>query len=445
VGYIRLPSIPLLHDVPGALASNALMAMGASRWHDLGYLGQGIRVGVIDLGYLGYQDLMGSELPSSIETGSFVDGQEGLSVDRGTRHGTAVAEIIHDVAPESDLFLARIATTVDLVEAVEWLLSREVDVICTSLGWFDVSPGDGTGLLADQVNRVRAEGVLWVTSAGDQRQRHWCGDWENPLSGDYYRFTPYSLMNWLLEEGHYELSPGTRIDAYLRWSDWAAVEEDYDLYLWEYDIEDPVPRAVATSTDAQTGLAGQTPTEALTYVTHEAGKLYALSILAHDVSRGVHLELFLDGEPRLETRVASQSLASPADVEASLGVAAVSAAFPYGLLADSSMGPAKGPGGVGAPGIEQPRIAGYGDIETASMSPLGGSSAAAPHAAGAAALILSRYPGWGPDEIESLLIERGEPYPGQTGWDPGIGFGRLYIGDEPAPQPERAYLPMTTR
>ena len=297
VQFVRQPDVAHLHSLSSLSSAHteALSAMGATSWHDAGYRGEGVRVGIIDLGYTGYPALLGTELPSQVGTRNFVDGQGGTDVDTGPRHGTAVAEIVHDVAPGAELYLAKILTRVDLVEAVDWLLSENVQVINTSLGWYDVSSGDGTGFFADQVARVRAAGSLWVTSAGDERQRHWCGDWGNPEDGETLWFSPDDRVNWLRSNGDYVIPPGTRIQLYLRWSDWEFVDQDYDLYLWEYGVENPVPHIVASSTKQQSGLVGQTPTESLTYDTSLGERLYAAQVKAYSVSRDIHLDLFLPG------------------------------------------------------------------------------------------------------------------------------------------------------
>jgi subtilisin family serine protease len=442
---IRQPASAHLHAVAeaGSVQTEALGAMGANEWHDAGYFGQGIRVGVIDLGYAGYPGLLGTELPAQVATGNFVDGQEDTDVNTGTRHGTAVAEIIHDVAPAAELYLAKVLTIVDLAEAVDWLLSEGVQVINTSLGWYDVSPGDGTGFFADQVARARAGGILWVTSAGDEAQRHWCGDWLGPQDGELFWFGPDFRMNWLRTETGYEIRAGTRIEVYLRWSDWAAVDQDYDLYLYEFLGETPI--AVASSAAGQTGLYGQTPTESLQFITTSAEGYYAVAIKAFNVTRDIHLDLFLVGEPMLHYRVAGQSLSNLADAVGVVSVGAVDWSAPYTRQANSSQGPTKGPGGIAAGGLQQPGLAAYGGVSTASEGVFAVTSSAAPHVAGAAALVSGRYPDWGPDEVVELLYSRARDNVLPLGWDPAYGHGSLYIGEVPFPPLQYLWLPLVAR
>jgi len=79
-------------------ATEGYDAMFQQDWHDLGVTGAGVRVAILDVGFDGYEDLLGSELPSSVETFFLGD-------YTATEHGTAVAEVIHDIAPDASLTL----------------------------------------------------------------------------------------------------------------------------------------------------------------------------------------------------------------------------------------------------------------------------------------------------------------------------------------------------
>lgn len=416
-----------------SVQSEALEAMGVPAWHELGNLGQGARVGILDLGFAGYADLLGLELPAGVIARAFGP-QPGLVVDDGPARGTGMAEIVHDVAPAAELYLARIQSHEDLAPAVEWLMQQGVRIIVSAPGWYDLSPGDGTGPLTEVVARAQASDVVWVAAAGDDRERHWCGDWGEPADGDSFRFTPFDKLNDLLQGSGEPVPAGTVIQVYLRWDDWEQVDQDYDLYLYALSDEDPEHRVVASSTDPQTGINGQKPTESLRYVTTADYQYYGLQIRAYHVGRPAHLELFMPGSLVPQYRVASQSLASPSDAPQAMTVGAVSWEAPYAHQAASAQGPTKGPGGVGEGGLLQPMLAGYGGVTTASSGVFEGTAAAAAHVAGAAALVLGRYPTWSATEVQQYLYGhavRG-PWPGD--WDTQYGYGRVYLGDvSPAP------------
>jgi subtilisin family serine protease len=88
--------------------------------------------------------------------------------------------------------------------------------------------------------------------------------------------------------------------------------------------------------------------------------------------------------------------------------------------------------GTATGGRIKPDISGYDNVSTVSygFSPFSGTSAATPHVAGAAALVLSAYPGYTPDQLQSFLeghaIDISSP-----GMDTRSGYGRLYLGHPP--------------
>ena len=89
-----------------------------------------MKVGVVDVGFYGYSELLGVELPSKVQT-KVASASEFLS----TRHGSACAEILHDVAPGAAMYLANAGDVeVDFPNAVSWLKSNGVSVVSSSIG-----------------------------------------------------------------------------------------------------------------------------------------------------------------------------------------------------------------------------------------------------------------------------------------------------------------------
>jgi len=78
-----------------SVVSQGVDIMGASDMHSTGYGGEGIKVGIIDLGFTNYTTAQSSgDLPAALTITDYTGNGTG-----GTSHGTNVAEIVHDMAP----------------------------------------------------------------------------------------------------------------------------------------------------------------------------------------------------------------------------------------------------------------------------------------------------------------------------------------------------------
>jgi subtilisin family serine protease len=83
-------------------------------------------------------------------------------------------------------------------------------------------------------------------------------------------------------------------------------------------------------------------------------------------------------------------------------------------------------------GFSQPRLAAFANVDTWSygLGNFNGTSSAAPHVAGAAALIAAANPLFSPGAIQAKL--EGEALDlGSGGYDFSFGHGRLWLGDAP--------------
>ena len=428
VAYIRIPEEATLLE--GNVTSEGVGIAAADTWHALGYRGAGVKVGIIDAGFLDYAEHLGTEITASVVVSNFVAGETNSQVSGTTNHGTACAEIVADMAPDAQLFLAKISTALELEEAVNWLIGQHINVISTSLGWYAMGPGDGTGYLADIVNAAAAAGITWVTAAGNGRQSHWGGAFSDPEADTIHNFNGTKNVDYFGPgDGSAYLYPAdVTFRVFLRWDDWGVVNQDYDLYVFRYDGVSL--DQIATSDNAQSGQPGQTPVEAVAFTTTGIAA-YGIVVTQYSATRPVNLELFVDRE-RLDEIVTARSLAQPADVQAAISVAAANAAAPYFQEAYSSEGPTNGPGGTLFGGFLKPDIAGYTNVSTVTSAPdlFNGTSAATPHVAGAAALVAGAFPTYTNDQVRAYLEGRAVDM-GAPGRDTAYGWGRLFLREPP--------------
>jgi hypothetical protein len=435
VSWVRRPAVfaipePWLRGVAerpkSGITTEAIDTINAGAWHADGFTGQGIKVGVIDIEFFGWQTLVGDELPGPgmVHFQSF--GAPASSA--GEVHGTAVAEIIHDLAPDAELYLAHMGNSGnDFINAVQWFISNGVRAVAMSVTVFGTSPGDGTGTLQSWVDTFvqQADGV-WAHSAGNYRQAHWQGRAVDSDGNGWVELYPGEEIAPL----SFTIDAGENLTFSLGWNDWAAVNQDYSLHLFRIDGAEPVE--VASADSLQTGGGGQRPTEWLDFTVSQSGR-YGLGIFRKSVSQVNDLNLVSASQWPLTEPVNEGSLVAPADAPGAMATAASGWSGLHTVRTYSSAGPAKGAGGSLDGGVIKPDITGYDGVSTASYGPTGfpGTSAAAPHVAGAAAIVMSANPGWSGAQVRSFL-ESGAIDKGPPGMDIDYGAGRLTLGNPPS-------------
>ena len=151
--------------------SEGVELINADEWQTASYNGTGVKVAILDGGFSGYTTRQGEgELPTVTTWWAPSIGGPGSSA-----HGTACAEIVYDIAPDAEFYLANFGTEVEMGNAVDWLIAQGVDVISNSIGWPIGGPGDGTGAICEMVDDAQAAGIVWSVSMGNSAQRHWQG------------------------------------------------------------------------------------------------------------------------------------------------------------------------------------------------------------------------------------------------------------------------------
>jgi len=434
VNMIRSPAKAFLFGEPVS-TSQGVSASNASQWHTAGITGSGVKIGIIDGGFTGYNALLDTDLPATVTVKNFVDGEDDSQVDGSSEHGTACAEVVHNMAPNADLYLAKISTNIDLQEAVLWLKdTMQVDVITSSLGFYNLTPGDGSGFFEDLAASAKSAGILWTSAAGNDRESHWGGGFSDINDNNYHDFDGSEINCFGNSSGCYAIPAGYSIRAFLRWDDWTTVNQDYDLYLYRYNTVTNGWEAVIGSSNIQDGGAGQYPTEYISYATTGDTTMYGIVVHKYNATGTANLELFVPKFLPMQQLNYPRSLANLADAASLLTVAAVDVNSPYNQESYSSEGPTNGSGGSASGGITKPDIAAYANVNTQSyglVNLFNGTSAATPHVAGAAALVLEANSSYTPTQIQSYL-ENNAIDMGSAGKDTVFGAGRLYLGSAPS-------------
>ena len=361
--------------------------------------GTGVTVGVLSDGVSSLASLIASgDLPAGV---TVLPGQAGSGSE-----GTAMLEIIHDLAPGASLMFATAFTSqASFASNIVALRNAGADVIVDDVGYFAEAVFQDDDVAA-AVDQVVADGALYFSAAGNEGNVDhgtagvWQGDF---VPGPNFRGHPAhdygggDITNEVTQD-----SPSAFT---LHWSDpIGASANDYDLFL----TNKSGTVIVAASTNVQSGSGD--PFEIIGSGPNDQGRQLIIVRTAGQ-ARFLHLNA---NRGRLEHVSIGQIGGHPG----ARGAVAVAAVDARGKTAGftgtepvetySSDGPRRvfyaadgspyTPGNFSATGGElrgKPEIAGADCVSTATpgFSPFCGTSAAAPHAAAIAALLIERAGG----------------------------------------------------
>jgi len=337
--------------------------------------------------------------------------------------GTALLEIVYDIAPGAKLFFDNSSTDMEFNQAVNDLAGK-ADVVMDDINFFGL-PYDGTSIVsqntASALNNASNPIRGYYTAVGNNARQHYLGLYQDSgvdgttlglPAGDLHLFQLNSTTSDILDLGptptdRVILPINGEVVVVLTWDDpFGASSNNYDLYF----INETTGKVAASSTDIQNGT--QDPVEFIDY-TNKTGAQSNFDIVIQNVNnqaQAKHLSLFLfqpecalagplpiaPGYTEIHNyNTVASSVAAEADAGGSpvsvVSVGAIAANDPGNQDIEyfSSNGPTlDGRVKPDVTGIDGVSITGAGKFE----NPFYGTSAATPHAAGIAALLLQAAP-----------------------------------------------------
>jgi hypothetical protein len=445
------------------LAYAARAAFGAN--------GTGIKIGVLSDGVT---NLATSQASGDLGPVTVLPGQTGSGDE-----GTAMLEIIHDLAPGAQLYFATAFTSItSFANNIRALRAAGCDIIVDDVAYFVETPfQDGQagevisntngGVVIQAVNDVTADGALYFSSAGNSGHLSagtsgtWEGDFvdggatpslANLTSGRLHSFGPQNFTAIT--------TPAASAPTNLSWSDpLGGSANDYDLFR----LNIAGTAVVASSTNIQSG--SQDPYEQLNSP-GIAGERIVIVKKSTATTRFLHL-----GTNRGVLSIATAGEThGHAAAAAAFDVAATPAVGPFPqpfnstnvVETFSSDGPrrvffeangspytAGNSSSTGGVLRQKPDITAADGVSVTGAggfpSSFFGTSAAAPHAAAIAGLLKSAHPSLTPAEIRTLLTTSAIDI-GAAGDDSDSGAG-IVMADalmRAAGVPGTALLEMTT-
>jgi PKD repeat protein len=385
-----------------------------------GYAGAGMKVGILSDSADQWREAAAKgDLPSNVHI---------LADYTGDDEGTAMLEIVHDLAPEAELYFhTAYPNAVTFTTGITALADAGCQVICDDIGWL-TEPFFEDGYVASHVrNLLEKRDLIYVSAAGnDAGGIHYQGAFQN----DGNRWHSFAAGRNLLLTQINPASGGQSNDfmIILQWDDvWEKSSNDYDLYLIGEDGGGYYE--IMNSSRVQDG--DDKPMEIIqgTYKGTEVSQVY-LAVKASDGAAPRSLEIFIFSGGKFNDPVAS-------DADTIFGHPAVSGVVSVGAIDASDPGndtiepfSSRGRVTISNPvsevrdkpdicGIDGVRVTGAGGFP----STFYGTSAAAPTVAGVTALVWGLDPKQSSDTIKEALYA-GAFDLGEVGWDPVFGYGR---------------------
>jgi hypothetical protein len=392
------PTLPPMTNT-GSINSAGDRIMSADRARQsFGVSGRGSTVGVISDSVDGITQARASgDLPANVQV---------LKFGQGAGEGTAMLEIVNDLAPGANLAFYGPQSSGDMIAGINQLAAMGANVIVDDLTFFD-QPHFEEGPLAQAVNAVASRGVVYLTSSGNfalganTDRSHYESDFVGggPLGGPTRNVHDFGGG---VRSQRITVRPNSRAAIFLQWANrFGMAWDDYDLYVF-----DEQNNIVARGDDAQDG--DDFPIEAV--FIDNPNNTPATFFVVVDLFMGSPrpIELYYARVGSVQFAQAEGSIAGHANASGAITVGAIGAGDPGNDTIEpfSSQGPCTlfFPGFVRRQKPEITAIDGVAVTGAAGFpSPFFGTSAAAPHVAAIVALMLEANSTLNPTQVKNAL------------------------------------------
>jgi hypothetical protein len=383
----------------GSKTTEGDSVLRASNLRALGYDGTGVKVGVISNGVTNRNAAIAlGDLPSNITILRAGSGDE----------GTAMLEIVYDLAPKAELGFCGASTELVMIDCVNRLSDEfGADIIVDDNGFY-LEPYFEDGPVARAVAAVVNKGKIYVSAAGNDANGHYQGFYVNSGDGN---------NSHLISSGNNSFQIPYSMTVTLQWSNkFGQSADDYDLCK-----STETPAACRPYNYVQNG--NDKPLEYRNFTCPPDCNIQVR--LVSGAAQTIKLYAPNTYFSNAQDRVLSNSIFGHPAVTGAIAAGAVAWDTPNTIESYSSRGPTQ----ILYPTLEtrmKPDVVATTDVSVTGVggfgSPFPGTSASAPHVAGVAALLKGAYSS-ASDVVDAL--KNGAIDLGTAGDDTIYGAGRV--------------------
>jgi hypothetical protein len=403
-------------------AGDAILRANVAR-STFGVDGNGQKVGVLSLGVDHLANSQASaDLPAMVEVIN--------NRSRGDE-GTAMLEIVHDLAPGAKLAYADAGSSqMDFANNINLLRALGCTVICDNIIYL-LEPVYEDGIIAQTIDEVvNINNVVYTSAAGDWQLNHYEIDFRDDDQDSIHNFGPGD------ETFNMDLLANSTMQVMLQWNNqFGKAKDNYDLYLFGANTKD----TLSISTNIQNG--SDDPYEMVTYTNPNNSTIGVRVVVRKQAGEARRFTLFIlgAGVTRFEPYLISDGVIfGHSGAQSCLAAGAISASDP----SNDDIEPFSGHGptriySYNADGNPinfvdrlKPDHAAIDGVETKVgrvgffSNPFIGTSAATAHTAGIAALVRQGRPSLLANEIGELMNRTAIDL-GAAGFDKVFGNGRI--------------------
>ena len=242
-GWISISNLSLLAKDPGIISimaqipplTSRIITQGDHLLHSDEFrnitncTGKGVKVGIISDGLSSLSKVVADgELPTNIHI---------LRNSVGGDEGTSMLQIVHDIAPDAELYFHdRGSSQIEFVHAMDALINEGCNIICDDITY--IEPFFEDGYVARNVkDRILSYGILYITSAGNFAQEHYQAPF-NPYSDKGYMWHDFKGTGDV-RDLKFSAPPHSAGHVILQWDDqYSKSSNNYDLFLYNSDLRE---------------------------------------------------------------------------------------------------------------------------------------------------------------------------------------------------------------